>query len=153
MTTVGEQLPDLTLIDDQGQEVKLHNLTGPYVLYLYPKDDTPGCTKEACAFRDNYGAFQAAGVQVYGVSPDSATSHTQFREKYHLPFPLLADTDHRLAEALGMWGEKTFQGKAFMTVQRSTFVVGADGTVQKVYPEVKPDEHAVEILRDMGKVE
>ncbi|MBA3945665.1 MAG: thioredoxin-dependent thiol peroxidase [Herpetosiphonaceae bacterium] len=151
MPNVGDQLPDITLSDDQGQEIKLQTLPGPYVLYLYPKDDTPGCTKEACAFRDNYGAFKAAGVQVYGVSPDSVTSHTKFREKYHLPFPLLADTDHRLADALGMWGEKKFMGKSFTGVQRSTFVIGTDGTIEKVYPDVKPDEHAMEILRYLGK--
>ncbi len=151
MPNVGDKLPDITLSDDQGHAIKLHNLPGPYVLYLYPKDDTPGCTKEACAFRDNYGAFQAAGVQVYGVSPDSVTSHTKFREKYHLPFPLLADTDHRLTEALGMWGEKKFMGKSFTGVQRSTFVIGTGGTIDKIYPDVKPDEHATEILSDLGK--
>ncbi|GAC1549551.1 MAG: thioredoxin-dependent thiol peroxidase [Herpetosiphon sp.] len=153
MANAGDRLPDLTLSDDQGNEVKLDTLSGPYVLYFYPKDDTPGCTKEACAFRDNYGAFRTAGVQIYGVSPDTVESHTTFREKYQLPFPLLADTDHRLADALGMWVEKTWQGKSYHGVQRSTFIIGSHGTIEKVYPDVKPDEHAQEILKDLGKAE
>ena len=112
--------------------------------------DTPGCTRQACSLRDNYGAFKSAGVEVYGVSSDSVESHTKFRQKYGLPFRLLADTDHKLAEAFGAWGEKTFMGKTSMGTKRMTFVIGADGTIQKVYPDVKPDEHAVEILRDLG---
>ena len=113
--------------------------------------DTPGCTREACNFRDNYGAFKAAGVEVYGVSTDSVESHVSFREKYGLPFRLLSDPDHKLAEALGAWGEKTFMGKTSLGTKRMTFVIGADGTLQHVYPNVKPDEHAVEILHDLGK--
>ncbi len=148
---VGSQLPDVTLQDDQGQDVRLADLMGsPYVLYFYPADDTPGCTKEACAFRDSYGAFKRAGVEVYGVSPDSAESHVKFKNKYELPFPLLVDADHQLAEALGAWGEKNMYGKKSVGILRSTFVVGADGAVQRVYPKVKPDEHASEILSDMG---
>lgn len=148
---VGDKIPDMTLQDDQGQAVNLRERGAPYVLYLYPRDDTPGCTKEACSFRDNYGAFKQAGVEVYGVSTDSAKSHVKFREKYNLPFPLLSDPDHQLVEALGMWGEKKFMGKTFTGINRSTFVVGADGTIQHVYPSVKPDEHAQEILRDLGR--
>jgi peroxiredoxin Q/BCP len=140
----------MTLPDDQGREVRLADLQGsPYVLYVYPADDTAGCTKEACSFRDNYQAFKQAGVEVYGVSPDSVASHVKFRDKYHLPFRLLADPDHALAEALGAWGEKSYMGKKSMGILRTTFVIGSDGRVQHVYPQVKPDEHATEILRDL----
>lgn len=150
MLEVGAQLPDMTLHDDQGREVRLRDLPSPYVLYIYPADDTPGCTREACSFRDNYQAFRAAGVEVYGVSPDTVESHIKFRDKYSLPFRLLADPDHKLADALGAWGEKSYAGKSFMGILRSTFVIGADGKVQKAYPQVKPDEHVGEILRDLG---
>jgi thioredoxin-dependent peroxiredoxin len=149
---VGTTVPDLVLADDQGQEVRLRELQGrPYVLFFYPKDDTPGCTKEACNFRDNYSTFREAGIEVIGVSPDSTKSHAKFRDKYQLPYRLLSDPDHSLAEAFGAWGEKTYMGKQYMGILRSTFVIDADGTVQHVYPDVKPDEHAVEILRDLGK--
>jgi peroxiredoxin Q/BCP len=150
MLEVGAQVPDMTLPDDQGGSVRLADLKGsPYILYFYPADDTPGCTKEACSFRDNYQAFKQAGVEVYGVSPDSVASHVKFRDKYHLPFRLLADPDHTLAEALGAWGEKSYRGKQSMGILRTTFVIGPDGRVQHVYPQVKPDEHATEILRDL----
>ncbi len=150
MVEIGTQLPDMTLQNDRGEEVRLRDLRGPYVLYVYPADDTPGCTREACSFRDNYQAFKQAGVQVYGVSSDSVESHVKFRDKYNLPFPLLADPEHKLAEALGAWGEKNVYGKKSIGILRTTFVVGPDGTVQRVYPKVKPDEHATEILSDLG---
>ena len=153
MLEAGAKVPDVTLTDDQGQEVKLGALQGsPYILYFYPADDTPGCTKEACSFRDNYQAFKQAGVQIYGVSPDTVESHVKFREKYSLPFPLLADANHQLSEAFGVWEEKNWNGKTYMGVARATFVIGPDGTVQRAYPKVKPDEHATEILRDIGVV-
>ena len=151
MIELGDNVPDTTLIDDRGQEVRLAELQGqPYVLFFYPKDDTPGCTKEACSFRDNYSAFQEAGVEIIGVSPDSTRSHTKFRDKYQLPYRLLSDPEHKLADAFGAWGEKSFMGKKHMSILRSTFVIAADGTVRKAYPNVKPDEHAQEILRDLG---
>ena len=150
MLAVGAQLPDLTVPDDQGREVRLRALPGPYVLYIYPADDTPGCTRQACSFRDNYGAFKQAGVQVYGVSPDTVESHVTFRDKYRLPFPLLADPDHRLAEALGAWGEQTYAGTTYVGIRRTTYVIGGDGRVQDVYPEVKPEENAPAILKDLG---
>ena len=150
MLAVGAQLPDMTVPDDQGREVRLRALPGPYVLYIYPADDTPGCTRQACSFRDNYGAFKQAGVQVYGVSPDTVESHVTFRDKYRLPFPLLADPDHRLAEALGAWGEQTYAGTTYVGIRRTTYVIGADGRVQYVYPEVKPEENAPAILQDLG---
>ncbi len=151
MIEVGTPVPDMTLHDDQGNKVRLADLVGsPYVLYVYPADDTPGCTKEACAFRDSYAAYRKAGVEVYGVSPDSVESHVKFKDKFELPFPLLADDDHQLAEALGAWGEKEVYGKKSIGIIRSTFVVDADGTIARVYPRVKPDEHATQILNDMG---
>ena len=149
MLAVGEQIPDMTLSDDQGNDVRLRDIPAPYILYFYPADDTPGCTKEACNFRDSYGALRGAGIDVYGVSPDSVESHVKFREKYDLPFRLLADTDHQLADAMGAWGERTGYGRTWIGILRSTFVVGPDGRVELVYPEVKPDEHASEILRDL----
>ena len=152
MLEVGERVPDMVLQDDQGQAVRLDDLRcKPYVLFVYPADDTPGCTKEACSFRDNYSAFQEAGVEVFGVSPDSTESHAKFRTKYELPYRLLADPGHRLADALGAWGEKTYMGKTSIGIKRTTFVVGDDGTIQRVYPNVKPAEHADEILRDLAQ--
>jgi thioredoxin-dependent peroxiredoxin len=151
MLEVGATVPDMTLQDDQGRSVRLADLKGkPYVLYFYPADDTPGCTKQACSFRDNYQAFRDAGIEVYGVSPDTVESHVKFRDKYSLPFPLLADPDHSLTEAFGAWGEKNNYGKKYMGVIRSTFVIGPDGAIQRVYPRAKPEENATEILRDLG---
>ncbi len=151
MLDVGTTVPDMTLMDDKGNQVRLADLKGkPYILYFYPADDTPGCTKEACSFRDNYHAFRRAGVEVYGVSADTAESHAAFRDKYNLPFPLLVDEGHKLADALGAWGEKNNYGKKSIGMLRVTYAVGPDGTVQRAYPKVKPDEHALEILRDLG---
>ncbi len=151
MLEVGTTVPDMTLQDDRGNQVRLADLKGkPYILYFYPKDDTPGCTKEACSFRDNYAAFRKAGVEIYGVSTDSVESHVKFRNKYNLPFPLLSDPEHKLADALGAWGETSFMGKTSTGTLRITYAVGPDGTIQHAYPKVKPDEHAREILRDLG---
>jgi thioredoxin-dependent peroxiredoxin len=127
--------------------VKLSSLRGkPVVLYFYPKDDTPGCTKQACGIRDAYGEFQRAGAVVLGVSPDDESSHVKFREKYQLPFTLLADTDHAVSEQYGVWGEKSFAGRKYMGVNRSTFVIDADGTVKTVMHGVKPATHADDVL-------
>src|ERR687885_2933702 len=121
MLEVGAQVPDMTLPDDQGGSVRLADLKGsPYILYFYPADDTPGCTQEACSFRDNYQAFKQAGVEVYGVSPDSVASHVKFRDKFHLPFPLLADPDHAVAERYGVWKEKKNYGRTYMGIERTT---------------------------------
>ena len=119
------------------------------LLYFYPKDDTPGCTKEACAFRDHWDQFQEAGLQIVGVSKDSETSHEKFRTKYELPFPLIADTDLQLAKAYGVYGEKKFMGKTYDGVHRISFLISPDGTIAKTYPQVKPAEHAAEILQDL----
>jgi len=127
--------------------VTLSSLRGrPVVLYFYPKDDTPGCTTQACGIRDAYGEFERAGAIVLGVSPDSERSHVKFKEKYELPFTLLADTDHAVAEEYGAWGEKRYMGRTYFGVSRSTFVIGEDGTVKKIFPKVKPAEHADDVL-------
>jgi peroxiredoxin Q/BCP len=145
--TEGDQAPDFTLRSDAGTDVTLSSLRGhPVVLYFYPKDDTPGCTTQACGIRDAYSEFERAGAVVLGVSPDSERSHVKFRKKYDLPFALLADTDHEVAQKYGVWGERSFMGKTYMGVSRSTFVIAADGTVKKVFPKVKPAEHAADVL-------
>jgi len=116
------------------------------VLYFYPGDDTPGCTTQACGIRDAYGEFERAGAVVLGVSPDDERSHRKFKEKYKLPFTLLADTDHAVAEEYGVWGEKRYMGRTFFGISRSTFVIAEDGTVKKVFPKVKPAKHADDVL-------
>lgn len=147
MVEEGKPAPAFTLPSDGGNTVSLESLRGkPVVLYFYPKDDTPGCTTQACGIRDAWGEFEKAGAVVLGVSPDSATSHVKFRDKYELPFTLLADEDHAIAEAYGVWVEKNMAGKTFMGVERSTFVIDADGNVAKVMRRVKPDTHADDVL-------
>jgi peroxiredoxin Q/BCP len=147
----GQPAPDFELTSDSGETVKLSALRGkPVVLYFYPKDDTPGCTAQACGIRDAYGEFEEAGAVVLGVSPDSESSHVKFKEKYGLPFTLLADADHAVAELYGVWGEKTFAGKTYLGVNRSTFVIGADGNVARVMHDVKPASHADDVLAALG---
>ena len=151
MIEEGQPAPDFELTSDSGETVKLSALRGkPVVLYFYPKDDTPGCTAQACGIRDVYGEFERAGAVVLGVSPDSESSHVKFKEKYGLPFTLLADADHAVSELYGVWGEKTFAGKTYMGVNRSTFVIGADGTLSKVMHDVKPATHADDVLAALG---
>ena len=143
----GRPAPDFTLTSDSGETVSLSSLKGsPVVLYFYPKDDTPGCTAQACGIRVAYGEFEDAGAIVLGVSPDGEASHAKFKEKYELPFTLLADADHAVADAYGVWGEKTFAGKTYMGVERSTFVIDSDGNVGRILRKVKPDEHADQVL-------
>lgn len=151
MIEEGLPAPDFELTSDSGETVKLSALRGkPVVLYFYPKDDTPGCTAQACGIRDAYGEFEQAGAVVLGVSPDSAESHVKFKEKFGLPFTLLADDDHAVAELYGVWGEKKYAGNTYLGVFRSTFVIGADGTVNKVMHDVKPATHADEVLAALG---
>lgn len=143
----GDPAPDFDLPSDSGERVSLASLRGKrVVLYFYPKDDTPGCTAEACSFRDNWAVVQALGVVVLGVSKDSPRSHVRFREKYRLPFPLLSDEDHTVAEAYGVWGPKTFMGREYLGMDRATFLIGPDGVLEAVWPAVKPQGHAEEVL-------
>jgi thioredoxin-dependent peroxiredoxin len=147
----GQQAPDFELTSDAGETVRLSDLRGkPVVLYFYPKDDTPGCTTQACGIRDAYGEFERAGAVVLGVSPDTVARHVKFKDKYELPFALLADPEHAVAELYGVWGEKQYMGKTFMGVRRSTFVIGPDGAVTKVFEDVKPATHADDVLAVLG---
>ena len=147
MIEVGKPAPDFALKTDSGETISLESLRGkPVVLYFYPKDDTPGCTAQACGIRDAWGKFERAGAVVLGVSPDDERSHAKFKEKYELPFALLADTGHSTAEEYGVWKEKSYAGKTYMGVERSTFVIDADGNVAKVIRNVKPDRHADDAL-------
>ena len=147
MIEEGKPAPDFELKSESGQTVRLSELRGnPVVLYFYPKDDTPGCTTQACGIRDAYGEFERAGAVVLGVSPDDESSHVKFREKYELPFTLLADTDHSVSEQYGVWGQKTYAGREYMGVSRSTFVIGADGNVKRIMHDVKPATHADDVL-------
>ena len=143
----GSPAPDFTLSSDSGDRVTLSSFRGsPVILYFYPKDDTPGCTAQACGIRDAWGEFSQRGAVVLGVSPDNESSHVKFKEKYGLPFTLLADTDHAVADEYGVWVEKTNYGKTYMGIERSTFVIDADGSVAKVMRRVKPDSHADDVL-------
>ena len=147
MVEEGKPAPDFSLTSDTGETISLASLRGkPVVLYFYPKDDTPGCTVQACGIRDSWGEFERRGAVVLGVSPDGVASHVKFRQKYGLPFPLLADTGHEVAEAYGVWVEKSMLGKTYMGIERSTFVIAPDGTVAKVMRKVKPDEHSDDVL-------
>jgi peroxiredoxin Q/BCP len=147
MVEAGSKAPGFSLPADDGQAVKLEDLRGKrVVLYFYPKDDTSGCTTEACEFRDSWKALAKTGAVVLGVSPDSVNSHIKFKQKYQLPFPLLADTDHRVAEAYGAWGEKSMYGRKYQGILRSTFIIDEAGTVARVFPRVKPKGHATEVL-------
>jgi peroxiredoxin Q/BCP len=143
----GRPAPDFTLTSDEGEKITLSSLKGsPIVLYFYPKDDTPGCTAQACGIRDAWGEFEQRGAVVLGVSPDSAESHVRFRDKYDLPFTLLADPGHEVAEQYGVWVEKQNYGKTYWGIERSTFVIDDHGTVARVMRRVKPDTHADDVL-------
>lgn len=153
MPEVGDRAPAFTLPDQSGESVKLSDFKGKaVVLYFYPKDDTPGCTREACSFRDEHSALVKAGAVVLGVSPDSTVSHQKFAGKFKLPFPLLADTDHAVSEKYGSWGEKSLYGRKFMGITRSTFLIGKDGKVARVWPKVKVDGHVDEVRRALAEL-
>ena len=147
MVEEGKEAPDFELASDTGERVRLSDLRGrPVVLFFYPKDDTPGCIKQACSFRDAYAEYEERGVAVLGVSPDTEESHAKFRRKHGLPFTLLADPDHEVAERYGVWVEKTMYGKTSMGIKRSTFLIDAEGNVARAMLGVKPDGHADEVL-------
>jgi peroxiredoxin Q/BCP len=147
MPKAGDEAPDFELLTDEGEKLCLSDMRGKtIVLYFYPRADTPGCTKEACGFRDDYSAFKKRGVTILGVSPDSVSDQSAFKEKYELPFTLLDDTDHKVSEAYGVWGLKKFMGKEHMGVHRTTFLIGPDGKIQQVFKKVKPAQHSEEIL-------
>jgi peroxiredoxin Q/BCP len=143
----GDVAPKFTVATSGGGKISLVDYLGKNViLYFYPKDDTPGCTKEACAFRDGFADFKKRGAVILGVSPDSVKSHDKFAEKFKLPFTLLADEDKKIVEAYGVWGEKSFMGRKYLGVYRVTFLIGPDGRIKRIWPEVKPEEHAAEVL-------
>ncbi|WP_322806887.1 thioredoxin-dependent thiol peroxidase [Thermanaerothrix sp.] len=139
--------PDFTLPDETGALRSLREFRGkPVVLYFYPKDDTPGCTKEACSFRDDYQVYAEAGVVILGVSPDSPASHARFKQKYNLPFTLLSDEDHQVCRLYGVWGKKKFMGREYEGVLRTTFLIDENGLIKKIFPNVKPEGHSAEVL-------
>jgi peroxiredoxin Q/BCP len=147
---VGDKAPDFTLPDQDGRDVSLSDFAGRrVVVYFYPRDDTPGCTKEACQFNDNLASFKKAKVPVLGISADTAAKHQNFRAKYGLTFPLLTDAEHAAGEAYGAWGEKTMYGKKMIGVIRSTFLVGPDGTIVRPWYHVKADGHAAKVLEEL----
>lgn len=143
----GSKAPDFTLLTDAGEKLKLSSLAGrKVVLYFYPKADTPGCTKEACGFRDEFPALGGLDAVVLGVSPDPVNSVAKFKAKYNLPFPLLADEEHKVAEKYGVWVEKSMYGKTYMGIERTTFIIGKDGKIAKIFRKVKVDGHTAEVL-------
>ena len=144
----GDKAPDFAVPDTKGKTVRLKDLRGKrVVLYFYPKDDTPGCTKEACSFRDSFATFKRRGIEVLGISLDNERSHQKFTQKYSLPFRLLADTDRAVSEAYGTYGEKKFMGRTYMGNNRMTFLIDKEGKIKKIFSKVKPEDHAEEVLQ------
>jgi peroxiredoxin Q/BCP len=149
--SAGIPAPDFEMLDDTNSPRKLSDFRGKNViLYFYPQDDTPGCTKEACNFRDDYSAYEKAGVVILGVSPDDVPSHVIFKQKYQLPFALLADVGHKVCDAYGVWGPKKFLGKEYVGVLRTTFLIDGNGIVVRVFEKVRPAEHSAEVLSALG---
>jgi peroxiredoxin Q/BCP len=147
MVEEGKPAPDFEATTDTGERVKLSDFRGkPVVLYFYPRDDTPGCTLQACGFRDTISEFEQRGAVVLGVSPDDEASHVRFKEKYSIPFTLLADPEHAVAEQYGVWGEKNYAGRKYMGISRTTFVIDAEGNLVKTMHNVKPDGHPQQVL-------
>ena len=147
----GLSAPEFSLLDETGTERKLAEFRGkPVVLYFYPKDDTPGCTTEACNFRNDYDVYQQAGIVILGVSPDKPKSHAKFKAKYSLPFTLLADTEHQVCLAYEVWGRKKYMGREYDGVFRTTFVIDAEGKIVKVFENVKPDGHSAQVLETLN---
>lgn len=152
MLKEGDKAPSFSTEDESGNSISSKSLKGQkYIVYFYPKDNTPGCTKEACSIRDDYSAFKKLKIPVFGVSKDSAASHKKFIDKFKLPFPLLMDEDVAIAKSYGVWGEKSMYGRKYMGVIRSTFVINEKGVVEKVFPKVNVSEHAAELLDHLKK--
>ena len=151
MLKTGEKAPSFKLQDSEGKVYSLEEYQGKtIVVYFYPKDDTPGCTKEACSFRDDYSAFKEAGVEIIGISPDTIESHQKFSEKYDLPFTLLADPDHKVSEAYEVWGQKKSFGREYEGVFRTTFIIGPESKIKRVFENVKPSDHSQEVLGEVS---
>jgi thioredoxin-dependent peroxiredoxin len=151
--SAGIPAPDFALLDESGTSRQLRDYRGrPVILYFYPADDTPGCTKEACNFRDDYSEYQRSGVTILGVSPDSVKSHIKFKEKYQLPFPLLADEGHKICDAYGVWGPKKLMGRDYEGVLRTTFLIDKQGAIAHVFENVRPSEHSAEVLKEMNSL-
>ena len=149
--SAGIPAPEFELLDDTNVKRKLSDFRGrKVILYFYPEDDTPGCTKEACNFRDDYSAYEKVGVVILGVSPDDVESHVRFKKKFQLPFPLLADPGHRVCDLYGVWGPKEFMGKSYEGVLRTTFLIDENGNIMKVFEKVRPAEHSTEVLSTLG---
>jgi len=149
--SAGSPAPEFEMLDDTNVMRKLSDFRGKnVVLYFYPADDTPGCTKEACNFRDDYSAYEKADVVVLGVSPDDVKSHVKFKQKFDLPFPLLADDGHKVCDLYGVWGPKKFMGKSYEGVLRTTFLIDGNGNIVKVFENVRPAEHSAEVLSALG---
>lgn len=149
----GVKAPEFELRDGEGQVHRLSDYLGrTIVVYFYPRDDTPGCTREACSFRDAYDDFAEAGIEILGISPDSELSHYKFMEKYELPFPLLSDSDHKVSQAYGVWGVKHAMGREYEGIFRTTFIIGPDGIIKRVFENVKPAEHSQEVLAAVNAV-
>ncbi len=147
----GQKAPDFSLNDFQGKTYRLSDFKGQtIVVYFYPKDDTPGCTTEACSFRDLYADYKNKGVEIIGISPDSEKSHAKFADKYELPFILLSDPDHKICEAFGVWGLKKYMGREYEGVFRTTFVIGPEGEITHVFENVKPTDHSEQVLAAIG---
>ncbi|CAA6678466.1 MULTISPECIES: thioredoxin-dependent thiol peroxidase [unclassified Lentimonas] len=146
----GQKAPSFSYTES-GSTILSTEITTPHLIYFYPKDNTPGCTKEACAIRDVWADFVAAGLKVIGVSKDSEASHIKFQEKFSLPFPLIDDTELELAKAFGVYGEKKFMGRVYDGIHRMSFLIAADGTILKTYPKVKPEAHASQVLEDLSQ--
>jgi len=151
MLKIGDRAPDFSGIDESGEKIALKDFRGKkVVLYFYPKDNTTGCTAEACNFRDSYSRIKRKGVVLLGVSPDSEKSHQKFKEKYDLPFPLIADTEKTISNAYGVWQEKSMYGRKYMGIVRSTFVIDENGKIMAVFPKVKVAGHVDEVLKALG---
>ncbi len=149
--TAGVPAPDFELLDDTNEKRKLSDFKGKQIiLYFYPADDTPGCTKEACNFRDDYSVYQKAGVQILGVSPDTVESHVKFKNKFQLPFPLLADVGHQVCDLYQVWGPKEMMGRTYDGVLRTTYLIDASGKISHVFEKVRPAEHSTELLNALG---